>query len=352
MMQYTAIGVMSGTSLDGVDVALCHFSENKHRWSFRITEALTFPYSGEWSSRLERAPDADGLTLSRLDTTYGHYLGTIVKDFIRQVGAEPILIASHGHTIFHQPESQLTLQIGSGAALAAEAGLPVVCDFRTTDVAKGGQGAPLVPAGDQLLFGSYYYCLNLGGFANISYRKRGKRIAGDICPVNYVLNALASKLGYPYDPGGIIAGSGKVDQELLDTLNALVYYNREFPKSLGREWVSEHITPRVDESRLPVTDLLRTYTEHASVQIARILDQDPRHRMIVTGGGAYNTFLLNLIRARTANPVVIPDDRIVQYKEALIFAFLGVLRLRGETNCLSSVTGARNDSCGGAVYLP
>ncbi|HNS18407.1 MAG TPA: anhydro-N-acetylmuramic acid kinase [Bacteroidales bacterium] len=352
MNHYTAIGMMSGTSLDGVDVALCRFIENDGQWSFEILDALTYSYPEEWVNPLKGAHEFDALSLSLLHTSYGHYLGSLVKDFINRTQAEPVLIASHGHTIFHQPEKKMTLQIGSGAALAAETGIPVVCDFRTTDVAKGGQGAPLVPAGDQLLFGSYFYCLNLGGFANISFRKDGRRMAGDIVAVNFVLNALASKLGYPYDPGGTLARSGNLNEQLLDALNRLGFYDLAFPKSLGREWVSMNISPLVDHCDLPIADLMRTYTEHASVQISGILDQDVSHRIIATGGGVYNTFLLDLIRSRTVNPIVIPDDRTVQYKEALIFAFLGILRLREEKNCLSSVTGAGEDSCGGAVYLP
>lgn len=343
---------MSGTSLDGVDVALCRFRENKGSWSFTILEAITYPYPEEWCTRLKGAHHCDGLSLSLLHTAYGHYLGSIVQEFIRQVRIEPGIIASHGHTIFHQPEKGMTLQIGSGAAMAAETGIPVVCDFRTTDVAKGGQGAPLVPVGDQLLFGIYDYCLNLGGFANISFRKGDRRIAGDICPVNFVLNALASRLNHPYDPGGTLALLGKVDDSLLNTLNALDFYCHEFPKSLGREWVSSNISPLMDDSELPVTDLLRTFSEHVAFQISRVLDQNPEHKMIVTGGGVYNSFLLDCIRSRTVNPIIVPDDRIIQYKEALIFAFLGILRMRGEKNCLGSVTGAREDTCGGAVYMP
>lgn len=343
---------MSGTSLDGTDLALCYFTEDQGRWTFEIKEATTYPYPAEWTEHLRSAHTYDGLSLALLHTSYGHYLGGVVREFFQHLSVRPHLIASHGHTVFHQPSTRMTLQIGSGAALAAETGLPVVCDFRTTDVAKGGQGAPLVPAGDQLLFGSYFYCLNLGGFANISFQKDNKRIAGDICPVNFVLNSLATRLGHPYDHGGSLARSGKLDTNLFNQLNALAFYHLQPPKSLGREWVEQNITPLVNTSCLSVHDILRTYTEHAAFQISRMLDQDPGHHMIVTGGGAYNTFLIERIRACTNNPVVIPDDLVIQYKEALIFAFLGVLRLRNHVNCLHSATGASEDSCCGAVYLP
>lgn len=352
MNHYTAIGIMSGTSLDGTDIALCHFDEDDGHWTFQIHEAITFPYTEEWSQQLKEAHGYDGISLSLLNTSYGHYLGKVVQKFLKQVKARPDLVASHGHTVFHQPASRMTLQIGSGAALAAETGLPVVCDFRTMDVAKGGQGAPLVPIGDQHLFGSYFYCLNLGGFANISFRKEGLRIAGDVCPVNFVLNALASRLGHPYDPGGDLARSGKLDKDLLSALNALGYYDLQPPKSLGREWVEENIIPLFNSAGLSVNDLLRTYAEHVAFQISRMLDRNPGHEMIVTGGGVYNTYLMELIRSLTVNPVVLPDDTVIQYKEALIFAFLGVLRFRNQINCLRSATGAAGDSCGGAVYLP
>ncbi len=352
MNTYWAIGVMSGTSLDGTDLALCHFTENEGRWTFEIKEAVTYPYPAEWTEHLRNAHTYDGLSLALLHTSYGHYLGSVVRKFLQQLSVRPHLIASHGHTVFHQPSARMTLQIGSGAALAAETGLPVVCDFRTTDVAKGGQGAPLVPAGDQLLFGSYFFCLNLGGFANISFQQDDKRIAGDICPVNFVLNSLAIRLGHPYDPDGDLARSGKINANLFTRLNALAFYHLQPPKSLGREWVEKNITPLFNDSGLTVHDLLRTYTEHAAFQITRVLDQDPGHPMIVTGGGAYNTFLMERIRDHTHNPVFIPDDLVIQYKEALIFAFLGVLRSRSQSNCLHSATGATEDSCGGAVYLP
>ena len=352
MKKYWVIGIMSGTSLDGTDLALCHFTESEGRWTFEIKKAVTYPYPAEWEERLRNAHQYDGLSLALLHASYGHYLGSVARRFLQQLPVRPHLIASHGHTVFHQPSARMTLQIGSGAALAAETGLPVVCDFRTTDVAKGGQGAPLVPAGDRLLFGSYFYCLNLGGFANISFQQDDKRIAGDICPVNFVLNSLAARLGLSYDSGGNLARTGKMDANLFARLNALPFYHLQPPKSLGREWVEKNVTPLLNVDGLNDHDLLRTYTEHAAFQITRVLDQDPGHQMIVTGGGAYNTFLLERIRDLTHNPVFIPDELVIQYKEALIFAFLGVLRSRSQSNCLHSATGATGDSSGGAVYLP
>jgi anhydro-N-acetylmuramic acid kinase len=244
----------------------------------------------------------------------------------------------------------MTLQIGSGAAIASETDLPVVCDFRSGDVALGGQGAPLVPIGDRLLFGSYPYCLNLGGFANISYESNGQRIAHDICAVNTVLNMLASTEGFTFDRNGMMARGGKLHAGLLDQLNSIGFYHQPPPKSLGKEWLQAMVLPLLDRSGLSVVDQLRTYTEHVAIQIQRVLDANPGHPVLVTGGGTFNTFLTERIQSLVPNPVVIPESMMVHFKEALVFAFLGVLRMRGEVNCLASATGASRDSVGGAVF--
>jgi anhydro-N-acetylmuramic acid kinase len=350
MEKYHVIGIMSGTSLDGVDLAFCSFNLDKGIWEFEIPFAETFPYPDEWRNKLIKAPEINGLLLSLLSTEYGHFLGKLVKDFILKYGLTPDFIASHGHTVFHQPCKKMTLQIGSGAAIAGETALPVVCDFRSTDVALGGQGAPLVPIGDRLLFGTYHYCLNLGGFANISCETGPKRIAHDVCAVNTILNYFAQKPGRPFDKDGQLARKGTPQPGLLTKLNDLEFYKQPPPKSLGREWLNSTVFPLLETANLTANDLLRTYTEHVAIQIAQILDQDPLHQVLVTGGGACNLFLLERIKALTRNPVIIPGPAIIHYKEALIFALLGVLRMRGETNCLASVTGASRDSSGGAIY--
>jgi anhydro-N-acetylmuramic acid kinase len=264
---------------------------------------------------------------------------------------KPDFIASHGHTIFHQPGRKLTSQIGKGSAIAAETRLPVVCDFRSLDVALGGQGAPLVPVGDMLLFSSYTCCLNLGGFANISYDESGRRIAFDICPANIVLNHFASQLHKACDENGDLARQGSLHQPMLDTLNNLPFYRMKPPKSLGKEWVLSEIHPVLQQFDLPVEDKLRTFVEHIAVQIAFAIRTDDSASMLVTGGGAFNSFLIERICEKTALRVMLPDLLTINFKEALIFAFLGVLRWREEINCLSSYTGADSDNIGGAVYL-
>jgi anhydro-N-acetylmuramic acid kinase len=347
---YKVTGLMSGTSLDGVDMAFCTFSIKDGRWSYTLEKAETMPYPNEWKSRLSDLENGSALEFAKTDTEYGHYLGKITKAFHLNNKIRPDFIASHGHTIFHQPDKLFTSQIGNGSAIAAETGIPVVCDFRSTDVALGGQGAPLVPAGDQLLFDKYTYCLNLGGFANISYRKSGDRIAFDICPANIVLNYLASFLHKDYDENGSMARQGILHQPLLGALNKQEFYHRQPPKSLGKEWVLSEVHPVLLHFDIPVTDKLRTFTEHIADQVANVIRNDDNGTLLITGGGSFNNFLLERIREKTKVTLVLPDPLTINFKEALIFAFLGVLRLREEINCLKSCTGASHDNIGGAIY--
>lgn len=344
------IGVMSGTSLDGLDITYCQFNRKDNRWQYRIVHAETIPYTPAWKKRLAGVEGLRALDLAMADADYGHFIGVQVTSFIKRYKIRPDLIASHGHTIFHRPQQAMTLQIGHGAAIAAETGLDVVCDFRTSDVALGGQGAPLVPVGDKLLFGQFTYCLNLGGFANISYENRRRRIAYDICPANIVINRLASKAGLEFDRGGSLAAQGNLNRALLRELDRLPYYSAPPPKSLGKEWVLSEFLPLLNSCRIPLIDKLHTLSHHIAGQIAAGCGGHRKGTILVTGGGAYNHFLVDLIRMKTHHDVVIPDDPTISFKEALIFAFLGMLRISGETNALRSVTGARRDSIGGAIY--
>lgn len=341
---------MSGTSLDGLDVAFCEIIFKENQWNFNIVKAKTYQYSNVWKETLKSLENSDALNLALIDREYGFYLGKIVNQFISEFELKPDFIASHGHTIFHQPEKKFTFQIGNGAAIAAENGIDVICDFRTMDVSLGGQGAPLVPIGDQHLFSDFNFCLNLGGFANISIKENGNIHAFDVCPVSIVLNNLVSELGLDFDESGAIARKGKCSIQILQALDALEFYNKPYPKSLGKEWVLENVFPVFMESNLPVEDKLRTFCEHASNQIAKAINFKQNEKVLVTGGGAFNEFLIELIQDKTKNIITIPDKLIVDFKEALIFAFLGVLRIRNEVNCLKSVTGAKCDNIGGAIY--
>jgi anhydro-N-acetylmuramic acid kinase len=344
----TAIGAMSGTSLDGLDVCLCSFWLKDDKWHYTIMSAETYTYPAEIKEKLVAAPHMDALQFVAFHAEYGKYTGETIQKFSLQYGVQPALIASHGHTIFHRPEQGFTFQIGSGAHIAAATGINTVCDFRTGDVAMGGQGAPLVPIGDRLLFPEYDYCLNLGGFANISYEENGARIAFDICPVNYVLNHyIRAESRFEYDENGHVAASGNVNPELLDALNALDFYTQTGPKSLGREWVEQFVFPIIEQYPVLLADKLRTYCEHVAIQIGRIANHGA---VLVTGGGTHHEFLLNRIAEHTKSALQIPETRLINYKEALIFAFLGVLYLTNQCNCLSSVTGAKTDVIGGALY--
>lgn len=345
----SVIGVMSGSSLDGIDLALCRFDRNGEHWSFAIEKAETVPLPGTLRERLLHATAADALELARLHRDVGITIGTACKEF-RQ-GTEAALIASHGHTVFHKPHEGLTTQVGCGAHIAARAGLPTVCDFRTMDVALGGQGAPLVPFGERMLFPEHQAFVNLGGIANIALHRRGKTIGYDICPCNQPLDLLAAAAGLPYDQDGRLARSGSVDQALLAALNQLDFYRLPPPRSLGREWFEERMLPLL-ETGLPLADRLRTVSEHLAMLIAGELDRNAMATALFTGGGAHNGFLLERIAARCRTKPVLPSKELIDYKEAVIFAFLGLMRWKREVNTLASVTGAARDSIGGAVYRP
>lgn len=346
-MKALAIGLMSGTSLDGLDICLAEF-EKQDQWTFQILKAETLPYSEDWENKLRNSIHLSAEDLLELHSEYGFYLGQQVREFIDKNKLENInLIASHGHTVFHQPKKKFTLQIGDGRAIKIETGLPVIYDFRSQDVLMKGNGAPLVPIGDELLFPQYDACLNLGGFSNISMKSDEKRIAFDIAPVNIVLNYLAKKLQKNFDENGELAEKGKINETLLDQLNALEFYQQPHPKSLGIEWCNEHIFPAL--KNIETLDALATFTEHTAQQIANIINEYNIKDILITGGGAYNSFLIEKIRAKTISDVIIPEKEIINYKEALIFAFMGVLRMNNEINVLSSATGSSADHCSGIM---
>jgi anhydro-N-acetylmuramic acid kinase len=352
MKIHRIIGIMSGTSLDGVDLAYCIFKEDGNSYTFSIGACETIPFPFSILERLKSLPEASALEYAETHTAFGRYLGELTRKFIYRNDLTADFVASHGHTIFHNPSKQYTSQIGEGASIAAISRLPVICDFRTGDVAAGGQGAPLVPIGDELLFAQYDYCLNLGGFANISMRADGNRIAFDVSPANIILNYIAGQKGKSFDKNGEIAASGNIHDEMLQTLNGLSYYHLKPPKSLGREWIEKEVIPMFTLYNISTEDAACTFCEHIAMQISACLADDPYKQMLITGGGAFNTFLINRIAAHTKVKLIIPDADTVNYKEALVFAFLGLLRMQGKANSLSSVTGALRNVSGGAVYLP
>ncbi len=348
---YRVIGIMSGSSMDGVDLAYCEITQKNNRWHYNIKAAQTFAYDEKWRIRLSQLYKQYIEVFPKTHAYYGRFLGQLVNQFIKENKLEVDLISSHGHTIFHQPKSGFTAQIGDGAAISAETGLPVVCDFRSMDIALGGQGAPLVPIGDKLLFDEYEACLNLGGIANISFTSNNEIKAFDICPCNIVLNRVARWLGQPYDDAGRIAASADIDPVLLDKLDTLSYYQIKGAKSLGREWINEAFWPVIksfpDTSE---TEKMATLARHIAQQISSVINQSGVQKILLTGGGTFNNHLIDLIRKQISAELVIPDALLVNYKEALIFAFLGVLRVNNQVNVLSSVTGSKQNHIGGALY--
>ena len=351
MQSYVSIGVMSGTSLDGLDLVACRFTLDQS-WQYEIIKANTIPYSHKWVAKLSSASELNALDFAFLNNDLGKFIGKQVAEFCAGLPQKPDLVSSHGHTVFHQPQNKLTVQIGQGASIAAYSGLPTACDFRMLDVALNGQGAPLVPIGDELLFGNYEFCLNLGGIANVSFREDNERKAFDICPANMAFNLFSKELGYEYDLDGNYGRTGQVQEELLQLLNNLEFYHQKGPKSLGREWFEEEFLPLIRSFQLLPCDALRTLYEHVSDQISLTVDQYPKGRMLITGGGAHNVFLIELLSEKTKHKTVVPSSQLIDFKEAIIFAFLGVLRLREETNCLRSVTGANRNHSAGVIYLP
>lgn len=353
---YTIIGLMSGTSGDGLDVACCDFYKNE-TWDFKIIKAETIPFPAELEQSLKDAHLLAAAELEGLDLEFGQWMGQTCAEFCHKHKLKPMAIASHGHTVFHRPEIKLTKQIGNGYSLSERSGLPVINDFRKLDVFLGGQGAPLVPIGDAQLFQEFDFALNLGGIANISMDDNGERLAFDTCPFNLLFNYYALKLGKPFDEGGEFAKSGVVIPEILDALEGLSFYKQKGAKSLARENITEDYLPVLDQNDLPTQDILATLSEHFASCIAREVLSHTKatsiyQKILVTGGGAYNSFFIQKLASKIEPKVnlIIPEKQIIDFKEALVFAFLGLLRLRNENNCLASVTGASRDNSGGTVF--
>ena len=370
-MIYNVIGLMSGSSLDGLDIAFVEISETAGKWDYKIVCAACIQYEDSWIQKLKNAVKVSALEYQLLHAEYGSFLGERINEFINEfhLHHKVNLIASHGHTSFHLPVQKMTHQLGEGAAIAATTGLPVISDLRALDVALDGQGAPIVPMGEKLLFPGYHYFLNIGGIANLSihskatnngdlYSVKDEILAFDICAANRVLNMLASERGFQYDEDGNLAAQGKVNPDLLNKLNSLEYYSLAYPKSLANSLGTDIVFPMIKEFGLSTEDALATYAEHISYQIKNSLmpffDNGELQAVMVTGGGALNKFLIKKMAEHLAEinfETFIPADEVVNYKEALIMALLGTLRWREQYTVLSSVTGASRNSIGGALWL-
>lgn len=349
--KYTIVGLMSGTSLDGLDIALCEFEGEGSNFTYKILKADTISYSAEQKNKMRSLPYLNVENYFKLHHQFGKYLGKEVVKFLNTTTSKPNAIASHGHTVFHQPKKGFSTQLGCGATIAAYSGITTICDFRSLDVALNGQGAPLVPIGDELLFGNYQSCLNIGGIANISFKQNNSRVAFDICLANMALNHFSQLAGSDYDKDGNWAKLGNFSENLFNELNDLSFFKQKGAKSIGREWFETEFLFCIDKSKLPVNDVLNTLVNHIAFQISEVLNQNKLGDVLITGGGAHNTFLIEALKKYYKGKIVIPDAITINYKEALIFALLGHLRLAEQINTLSSVTGAKQNSVGGAVYL-
>ena len=350
MKEYFVIGLMSGTSLDGLDIAYCSFTYST-KWCYKILAFKTVNYSEDFRNNLRESSSISPRLLSTLSNKFGSFMASEVAVFIKEKSILNIdLVASHGHTVFHQPDKGITLQIGNPKPLYNLLFKPVAYDFRTQDVELGGQGAPLVPFVDQVLFGKFNACLNLGGFSNISFDFEGRRVAFDICPVNIVLNLWANKVKLDYDNEGSLARSGIINHQLLNQLNELSYYKKSYPKSLGWEWVKQFVLPMITNSNVPIIDVLRTFTEHAAQQMVFVFSHYKIHSVLVSGGGVYNAFLLERIRILSSSVSLKIEPNLIESKEAMAFAFLGLMKLLDQTNTLCSVTGSVKDHCSGKLY--
>jgi anhydro-N-acetylmuramic acid kinase len=350
--KYKVIGLMSGTSLDGLDIACCTFQESENGWTYQLDKAESIRYPKKIAQSLSGAQNLSSVDLMALDASYGQVLGTVSREFLKKNKLNVDFIASHGHTIFHQPEKRFTLQIGNGNVIHAITQVPVIYDFRSLDVALGGQGAPLVPIGDKLLFPEYDFCLNIGGIANVSMDRNGKRVAFDICFANMGFNYLMNQRGKLFDKGGEKAASGVVDQAMLKQLLKVYSTLRKKRPSLGREIFEQKIKPAIDVKKVPIENKLATLVEAAAIEIVGSLELgDKPYSMLCTGGGVYNSFLMSRILNYGGDnlEIIIPEDDVVKFKEALIFAFLGVLRFNRKINCFKDVTGASRDSSSGVM---
>ena len=343
--EYYVLGIMSGTSLDGLDLAYCYFEYNKV-WKFKIIKSTTIKYSNYWKNTLAKTHLKDNYEIKEIDKKFGIFIANEANKFIKKKKIN--FISCHGHTIFHEPNKKINLQIGNGKTIAEITNKTVINDFRTLDISLNGEGAPLVPIGDLYLFKKYKYCVNLGGFANISIKQNNSIVAFDICPVNIILNHISNKLGKEYDKNGRIAKKGVLINKLFKDLNNIIFYKNKPPKSLSREWVEKEVLKLIN-NKMKLNDVLHTLCEHIAFQIGNLLKCSTT---LITGGGVFNNYLIDRIKYHSTSKIIIPNNEIINSKEALIFGFLGVLKIRNEINCLKSVTGARKNSCGGIIHTP
>jgi anhydro-N-acetylmuramic acid kinase len=361
MNVYHVIGVMTGSSLDGIDLAFTKITVKDGHYAHEILISECVPMPQKWKIRIEQLVMQNAVTYLKTSAFFGHFIGDRIAEFIEkhQLQNQLDFIASHGQTVFHQPENLFTSQIGDGAAIAGKTGFPVVCDFRSIDVALGGQGAPVAPIANKMFYSNYKMFLNLGGIANIAVNVNGKYIAFDVTAVNLALNKIARMKGVEYDHDGNLAANGAVDERLFSEMNSSFYYDKDYPKSLSGGWVSKVMMPTLQRHNISIEDKLRTIVEHVAHQLNKSLEKiqqkenisfSKSDKMLVTGGGAFNKFMIQRMEEMLPITLVVPDEQTVKFKESVLMALMGVMRVRNEENCLGSVTGAARNAIGGAIY--
>ena len=350
---------MSGSSLDGLDVAFAELEENGGQWNFEIKAAKCFEYDDVWKNKLQNAVHLNAHNYFLLNSDFGKFCAEKINLFIEEnaLQYQVQLIGFHGHTTFHSPKENVTAQLGNAAIIAAHTGINVVSDLRSIDVAFGGEGAPIVPIGEKLLFKNFDYFLNIGGIANVSFNIENNYFAFDVCAANRVLNLLAMQAGKAFDEDGKIAATGNINEKLLKQLNEESYYKQSFPKSLSNNFGTEIIYPVIKNYSLSTADALRTYCEHIAIQIRKAFEnnqQNGEKKLLITGGGALNVFLTGRIKTllQTLNiQTIIPQKEIINFKEALIMGLIATLRWREENTVIKTVTGAKRNSIGGAIWI-
>jgi anhydro-N-acetylmuramic acid kinase len=348
--KYIVLGLMSGTSMDGLDVSCAKYYKQNNTWCFDLLKAETFSYNESIKLDFLKAFNKK-CNIEDIDIKFGDIISDYILLFLEKHHLVPDLISSHGHTIFHNPKNGYTTQVGSGKIISERIKMPVVSNFRQQDIDLGGQGAPLVPMGDKLLFSQYHACVNLGGIVNISYDDNGTRFAYDIGPCNMILNYISNKKGKAYDNNGEMALKGKVNPKLLNQLSNISYYNLSFPKSLGKEYIDSVFLPLINAHELKTVDILSTLVEHIAIQIGHVFQKHRIWNALFTGGGVFNDYLMSRINFHTPTKMIIPSNETINFKESIVFGFLGLLRYLNEDNCLSSATGASKNHSSGEIYL-
>jgi anhydro-N-acetylmuramic acid kinase len=353
MNKLEIIGLMSGTSLDGLDIAHVIFNFKDEIIDFELLNYQTISFESSLLTKLQNATTFSVPQILMLDKELGSFYAEKVNEFIENFKIDKSqinAIASHGQTIFHQPQNGFTYQIGCGSTLAFKTGIDVINDFRTLDVIAGGQGAPLVPIGDFYLFHSKAQAfLNIGGFTNISFKKNNEIIAFDICAGNLPMNEAVKSIGLSYDKEGEIARKGTINLRIIEELQKLPYFKQSPPKSLGTEWLESEFNPIISKIE-KLEDKLRTLVEFTTIEILRVLDNEKIKSVYITGGGAKNSFLIERIKFFFKGEVLVPSKEIIDFKEAIVFAFLGARYLRNETTTVKSVTGAETEVCSGIFH--